>query len=145
MSVSIEKMQEEDRAEVLEMMRIFYASPMVSTNGSEEIFKADIDRCIAGSPYVEGYVFRDGAACCGYGMLARSYSTEFGKECVWIEDIYLKEEHRGKGIGGAFLRFVSEKFPDALQRLEVEEENTRAVGVYQKNGFSFLPYLEMKK
>lgn len=145
MAVLIEKMREKDRAEVMEMMRVFYASPMVSTNGSDEIFQADIDHCVGGSPYVEGYVFVEDGACCGYAMLAKSFSTEFGKECVWIEDIYVKESCRGKGIGGAFLRFVDETYPDALQRLEVEEENERAVGVYRKHGFSFLPYQEMKK
>ena len=30
-------------------------------------------------------------------------------------------------------------------RLEVEEENKRAVAVYQKNGYETLPYMEMKK
>ena len=29
--------------------------------------------------------------------------------------------------------------------LEVEEENGRAVKVYEKNGFNVLPYMEMKK
>ena len=42
-------------------------------------------------------------------------------------------------------RLYREKYPDAILRLEVEEENERAVNVYKKNGFSFLPYLEMKK
>ena len=30
-------------------------------------------------------------------------------------------------------------------RLEVEEDNTRAVVVYRKNGYEELPYMEMKK
>ena len=30
-------------------------------------------------------------------------------------------------------------------RLEVEEENERAVRVYKKSGFTVLPYMEMKK
>ena len=50
-------MKEYDRNKVLEMMRVFYASPAVLSNGSEEIFKADIDNCINESPYLEGYVF----------------------------------------------------------------------------------------
>ena len=38
-----------------------------------------------------------------------------------------------------------EKFPETIMRLEVEEDNTRAVAVYQKNGYETLPYMEMKK
>ena len=78
-------------------------------------------------------------------MLAKSYSTEFGKPCIWLEDIYIKEEYRGLGFGSRFIEFVSERYPDAVLRLEVEQENERAVTVYEKNGFSVLPYMEMKK
>ena len=76
-------------------------------------------------------------------MLAHSFSTEFGKSCVWIEDIYLKPEARGKGFAPKFLSFVREAYPQAVLRLEVEAENTRAVSAYRKSGFDALPYLEM--
>ena len=141
----IRKMKTEDKAQVLEMMRVFYASPAVLSNGSEEIFQADIDNCVSDDPYVEGYVLEAGDELCGYAMIAKSYSTEFGKRCIWIEDIYIKEGHRGKGFGSRFIEQVSRTYPNALLRLEVEEENERAIGVYKKAGFDFLPYLEMKK
>ena len=32
-----------------------------------------------------------------------------------------------------------------MQRLEVEEENERAVAVYEKCGFEEIPYMEMKR
>ena len=52
----IRKMVEEDREAVLEMMRVFYASPAVLSNGSEEIFQSDIDHCVNDSPYMEGFI-----------------------------------------------------------------------------------------
>ena len=145
MSFIIREMTEPDRRDVMEMMRVFYASPAVHTNGSEEIFKADIDACVGESPYAEGYVIEVGDETVGYGMLAKSFSTEFGRECIWIEDLYLKEGYRGLGIGTAFFDMVEEKYPSALLRLEVEEDNERALGCYRKNGFDTLPYMEMKK
>lgn len=135
----------EYRDEVMEMMRTFYASPAVSTNGSEEIFRRDIEECVSGSPYLEGYVFMDEGKTAGYAMVAKSFSTEFGKKCIWVEDLYLKPEYCGKGIGTAFLVSMEEKYADAILRLEVEEENERAVHVYRKNGFEVLPYMEMKR
>lgn len=48
-------------------------------------------------------------------------------------------------MGTKFLRFMEEKYADAILRLEVEAENERAVHVYRKNGFQVLPYMEMKK
>ncbi len=131
--------------EIIDMMRTFYASPAVHTNGSEEIFRNDVENCINDSPYLEGYVFLDGEEIMGYSMLAKSFSTEFGKPCIWIEDLYLKPEHQGKGIGTQFFAFLEEKYKDVIFRLEVEEENERAVHVYRKCGFDVLPYMEMKK
>lgn len=145
MDMVIRNMEERDRSSVIEMMRVFYASPAVLSNGSEEIFKADFDNCVGASPYLEGYIFEISGETVGYGMLAKSFSTEFGKECIWVEDIYIKEAFRGRGIGGRFFDLVNEKYPEAIVRLEVEEENERAIRVYRKNGFEVLPYMEMKK
>ena len=145
MEVNIRPMQQKDREVVAEMMRIFYASPAVLSNGSEEIFAADIENCINDNPYLEGYVFEAGEQLLGYGMVAKSFSTEFGKPCMWIEDVYIRENARGQGLGSRFLQFVGEKYPNAVLRLEVEEENQRAVHVYRKCGFEELPYMEMKK
>ena len=133
------------REEVLSMMRVFYASPAVATNGSEEIFQADIDACVGDSPYAEGFVFDSGGALAGYAMIAKSFSTEYGVPCIWIEDIYLMPEFRNKVIGSQFFAYLEEKFPGHLFRLEVEEDNLPAVATYRKNGFTEMPYIEMKR
>ena len=145
MDFKIIKMTSDHKAEVMEMMRVFYASEAVLTNGSDEIFSADIEECVSDSPYAEGYIFEDSGEIIGYAMLAKSYSTEYGKRCIWIEDIYLKEEYRGKGFGSKFFRFLEESYPDVIFRLEAEEENERAIHVYKNSGFDVMPYLEMKK
>lgn len=142
---TIRLMTVEDKESVLEMMRVFYASPAVLSNGSEEIFLNDIENCVNESPYLEGYIFEDAREIQGYAMVAKSYSTEFGKPCMWIEDLYVKDEYRGMGIGSEFLEYIAKKYSDAILRLEVEEENERAVRVYEKCGFEELPYMEMKR
>ncbi len=142
---TIRAMQENDRNEVIEMMRVFYASPAVFSNGSDEIFISDFDNCIGNSPYLEGFIFENSGTVQGYAMIAKSFSTEFGKPCIWIEDIYIRDEFRGCGIGSRFFRYIEEKYTDVIFRLEVEEENKRAVHVYRKSGFDELPYMEMKK
>ena len=126
-------------------MRVFYASEAVLSNGSEEIFEADFSHCVNNSPYLEGYIFESNERILGYGMIAKSFSTEFGKPCIWIEDLYIKEEYRGLGLGKMLMEFIAKKYTDCIFRLEVEEENERAVQLYKKCGFTVLPYLEMKK
>lgn len=143
MALQIRKMVRDDMEQVVSMMRTFYASPAVFTNGSEEIFRRDVEECVNDSPFASGYILQKGDEVAGYAMLAFGYSTEFGKRTVWIEDIYVKDSFRGAGIGSGFLQFVKGKFPDCLLRLEVEKENIPAVHVYRKAGFEELPYVEM--
>ena len=141
----IRLMNRKDKAIVLDMMRVFYASEAVLSNGSEEIFMSDIAACVNDSPYLEGYILEEKGEIQGYAMIAKSFSTEFGKPCIWIEDLYLKEPYRGMGIGSGFLNFIVDKYPGCLFRLEAERENERAIHVYEKCGFEVLPYLELKK
>ena len=145
MNSIIRVMNEKDKTEILEMMRVFYTSPAVFTNGSEEVFLSDIENCINDNPYLEGYVMENSNNIQGYAMIAKSFSTEFGKPCIWIEDLYIKEEYRGLGLGNMLMEFITKRYTDCIFRLEVEEENERAVKLYKKCGFTVLPYMEMKK
>ena len=145
MSHTIRPMQATDKPTIMEMMRVFYASPAVHTDGSEEIFSADVDACVGDSPYAEGFVLEVEGNIVGYVMVAKSYSTEFGKPCIWIEDIYLQDAYRGQGLGEALMTDVTNRYTDCIFRLEVEAENARAMRLYEKCGFAPLPYVEMKK
>lgn len=143
----IREMKAKDAAEVRAMMRVFYDSPAVLHDVPDEIIKRDVEACIGGNPFVEGFVFEENGQLAGYGMIARSFSTEFGGNCIWVEDIYLKPEFRGSGIGRQFLKYVEEQCGrDAvLLKLEAEESNAGAVAVYRKCGYEELPYMEMIK
>ncbi len=145
MNTNIRLMTAKDKDIVIEMMRVFYASPAVLSNGSEEIFQNDVEYCVNDSPYLEGYIFENEDEIQGYAMIAKSFSTEFGKPCIWIEDLYIKENFRGLGIGSLFFEYIEAKYTDVVFRLEAEEDNERAVHVYQKCGYEVLPYLELKK
>lgn len=143
--VLIRKMEERDRSEVIEMMRVFYSSDAVHTDGSDDIFSRDVSECVSDSPFAEGFVFPDqsGSGLLGYAMLAHSFSTEYGMHCVWVEDIYLREEARGKGLASVFFDHIQSSYPGSLVRLEAEHENEHAMDVYKSRGFSEMPYAEL--
>lgn len=145
MEITIRDMTKQDKNNVLEMMQVFYASPAVYSNGSDEIFLRDIENCINDNPYLEGYTIENSDDILGYAMIAKSFSTEFGKQCIWIEDLYIKDNYRSCGIGKMFVDFITKKYSNCVFRLDVEAENETAVKLYQKFGFTILPYLEMKK
>lgn len=144
--VIIRSMQEKDRAEVLEMMQIFYASDVVIHKADDETLQKDISDCVGDCPYVDGYVFEIEGELAGYGIAATGYSTEFGGVCIWLEDLYMKPEYRGHGIGRKFFEAVEEIYTDAVRfRLEVEKENEGAVALYKRLGYDFCTYDEMSK
>ncbi len=141
---ALRPMEATDKAAVIEMMRGFYASAAVHTNGSEEVFNNDVDACVSDEPFASGYVFTRGdGSICGYSMLAHSYSTEYGRPVIWIEDLFLEEDARSKGLSDSLFDLVRKKYPDHIHRLEVEDTNLHAIRVYEKNGFHTLPYAEM--
>lgn len=145
MEFTVRAMTKQDAPTVLAMMRVFYASPAVFTDGSEEIFASDVENCVNDSPYLDGYVLENEKGVQGYAMVAKSFSTEFGKPCMWIEDLYIRDAYRGQGLGKRLMDEVMARYTDCIFRLEVEDENKRAIALYEKCGFTVLPYREMKK
>ena len=143
MNFTIRKMQRTDSAIVINMMRKFYTSPAVITNGSEKIFADNVENILSGTTCAEGFVFEVDKKIIGYGITARSYSTEFGGECIWIEDIFIEPEYRGRGIGTKFIQHVKKLYPAKILRLETEHDNDAALKIYKRLGFKELPYLEM--
>ena len=138
-------MKQEDKNTIFNMMKVFYASDAVITNGSDTIFNNDIDTCISDSPYLEGFTFIKDEKIIGYSMIAKSFSTEFGLPCIWLEDLYILEEYRHKGYGSMFFKYLDENFKNVIIRLEVEEYNLKAIECYKKNNYSFMEYKEMYK
>jgi len=137
-------MQEENFDAVLEMMRVFYASAALLIHPEEAVLRRTLQDAIGPDPFVEGFVFECDGTLAGYGMVAKSYSTEAGGHCIWIEDIYVLPEFRGKGLATAFIKFVKNKFPEAVRiRLEAEPENEVAMFVYHAQGFSELGYTQL--
>ena len=141
----IRKMKQEDKNTIFNMMKVFYASDAVITNGSDLIFNNDIDTCISDSPYLEGFTFIKDEKIIGYAMIAKSFSTEFGLPCIWLEDLYILEEYRHQGYGTKFFKYLDDNFENLIIRLEVEEYNLKAIDCYKKNNYNFMEYKEMYK
>lgn len=145
MKITYRQMTRADADGVFAMMRDFYTSPAVASDGSAEIYRADIEACLSPDLPLTGYVFVMDGALVGYAMTAHSFSTEYGRPCIWIEDLYLLPAARGQGTGKRFLTELAERHPEALLRLEAETENAPAVHAYRAVGFEDVPYLELWK
>ncbi len=75
----------------------------------------------------------------GYIIIASAFSIEFKGETAFIDELYIHEQFRGKGLGRKAVMFAEEfgrsKGYHAI-RLEVELNNETAHNVYKNAGFT---------
>ncbi|AFZ21860.1 GNAT family N-acetyltransferase [Allocoleopsis franciscana] len=74
----------------------------------------------------------------GYIVLTFGYSLEFLGRDAFIDELYIRESHRGQGVGTRALQFVQQVCPSlGIQalHLEVARKNTAAKRLYRKVGF----------
>ena len=70
------------------------------------------------------------------GKLIGGMAFAEGAEMIMLKQLYVLPGLQGRGIGGMLLDEVIESFPEARAiRLEVEEQNIRAIAFYEANGF----------
>ena len=139
--MTIKKMTKEHYTDVLDMMRVFYDSPAVLHTSSDKVLENDINACISDNVYLDGYVFVEDDIITGYAMVSKSFTTEYGGICAWIEDLYIKPEFRRKGYARQFFGELPSLSPDVVRfKLEVEPENERAIATYNNCDYSLLHY-----
>lgn len=142
--MTIRRLQKKDKEILLTLIAEFYDSDAVLAPVDPAYHKATYDVCISDSPIAEGFIFECGGEVVGYAVTTRSYSCEAGGEIVWIEEVYVRENYRGQGAGAQFFETLRTAYPNARRfRLEVEEENEKAIRFYKRLGYDFLDYKQM--
>lgn len=69
----------------------------------------------------------------GHALWFRTFSTFLGKTGIWLEDLYVRPEQRGRGFGVALLQHLRQKTDGRLE-WEVLEWNAPAIDVYERLG-----------
>lgn len=125
----------------------FYHSDGVLHAVEKRVITDTFDEIVRSDEYLEGYIIELDKKDVGYALLAKTFSPEVGGKCIWIEEIYIRDGYRGKGIGTKFFDFMYKKYNDATfrYRLEAVEENQNAIRLYEKQGFKKLNYIQMVK
>ena len=143
----IRRFTENDRETYIEMAGEFYHSDAVLHPIPDEYFARTVEEALRSDSYAEIFLFECGGETAGYGLTAKTFSQEAGGYVWWIEEIYIREKFRSRGLGREFFRYLEEeKGRDVTRlRLEVEADNTRAVSLYERLGYEVLDYVQMMK
>lgn len=84
----------------------------------------------------------------GYLILTFGFSVEFGGRDAFVDEFYIREAYRGKGLGRKSIEFVEEtakKLGVKAVHLEVSRSNTNAQAFYRKLGFTDRSYYLMTR
>ena len=92
-------------------------------------------------------LFRSEGEIAGYGLIAKTFSQEAGGMVYWLEELYIMEEYRSKGLGSEYFGYMEDHKEEGVTRfrLEVEKENERAWKLYKRQGYDWLEYDQMIK
>lgn len=76
----------------------------------------------------------------GYVILTYIFSFEYGGKIAFVDELFIKESARGKGIGKETIQFIQRESPKLslkLLYLEVENHNENAQKLYLAHDFEF--------
>jgi ribosomal protein S18 acetylase RimI-like enzyme len=138
----VRPVEKKDRSIFLELTAEFWNTPAVHTKIPSVYHEKTFDLIMKGTPYLAAYLISYNETVVGYGLLSFTYSNEAGGMVVWLEEVYIREAYRGRGLGNEYLRFISDKYREtaAWLRLEISPENNKAKKLYEKFDYRPMPY-----
>ncbi len=99
------------------------------------VTEEDLARALFGpDAVVFDTVVEDGnGGLAGHALWFRTFSTFLGKTGIWLEDLYVRPEHRRKGLATALVDHLRRQTDGRLE-WEVLEWNQPAMDFYQRLG-----------
>ena len=92
-------------------------------------------------PCAEAIVAEHGGCPVAFALFFTNYSTFVGRPGLYLEDVYVKPDHRGRGIGTLILKHLAKIAAERnFGRMEwsVLDWNQRAIDFYEKHGAGVL-------
>ena len=145
MDIGFRKFEEKDRDIFFAMVKKFYAPPAVLHFPSDEVMMSSFDAALEIPELVKGYIFDCDGKAAGYAVVSMKFETEVGGMAAWIEELFVEEEFRSKGIGSQFFEHLKKELSGKIKRirLEVGDEIDGAKQLYKRLGFEMLDYRQM--
>ena len=135
-AVDIRPARPDDCERILQLMERYYAEdgyPFVPTEA-----RAAVGRFLADESLGRMWVFVDGGDVVGYAALTLGYSLEYRGRDAFVDELYLRADRRGDGVGRRALALMEEACRTLGVRalhLEAERKKPRLLGFYGRAGF----------
>lgn len=136
-----------DKNDYISMSLAMYAGDATLFSMNCDKLNATFDTVIGESPFTRGLILEQDGKAAGYALLSFTWSCEAGGMVVWLEEVYIKDDYRGCGLGSEFMEWLIAEYGNdcARFRLEVCSKNKRVIKLYEKYGFQIVDYIQMMK
>lgn len=141
----IRKVKKSDKNLFIKMIDEFYHSSGVLHSIPTKHYEKTFNEIMGNSPFATAYIIENNNETAGYGQISFTYSNEAGGLVVLIEEIYVRPQFRGMGLGTEFLNTMLDLYKDKASRfrLDIEPDNSGARKLYKSLGFKELNYESM--
>ncbi|MEP5613390.1 MAG: GNAT family N-acetyltransferase [Cyclobacteriaceae bacterium] len=136
MSLEFRKAESNDLDHSLSMMQDFYAIDNYPFD--REQAKKNFMEFTSSETLGVFWLVLHNSEIIGYLILTFGYSFEYGGRDAFVDELYLKEQYRGRGFGTELLSQLDIQVISLEIRalhLEVEKANETGINLYLKNGF----------
>ncbi|MFL5811956.1 MAG: GNAT family N-acetyltransferase [Bdellovibrionia bacterium] len=125
-----------DKATLLKLMERYYESDHLVY--SEPKADQALTQLLKNSSLGRIWLIEADSKTVGYVALTYGFGLEFGGRVAFVDELFVEESHRGKGIGTAAIRWCmqecrAKEIPSL--RLEVTPTNSKALKLYTHLGF----------
>ncbi|MEL6353615.1 MAG: GNAT family N-acetyltransferase [Cyanobacteria bacterium J06627_28] len=100
--------------------------------------QAAMEKVVADKSVGRVWLIQQNDQTVGYMVLTLGYRLEYRGYYAFLDELYIREDRRGQGIGAKALEFLSQacKTLDVLcLQLEVKQDNLAAKTFYERSGF----------
>ncbi|MCM1988523.1 GNAT family N-acetyltransferase [Oceanirhabdus seepicola] len=146
MNIKIEKMHEKEKLDIAKMITELMNYHRKLTKARKEFYQTDEESLETVNEWnEEGEIYK----ILHQEELAGFFYIKFGgHNAAWLEDLYIKEAFRGKGLGKAAMNELDKMLQDKgilAMFVDVIPRNTRAIEFYQEIGFDHLNMIQLRK
>jgi len=136
MSAALHLAKPDDLPRLQSLVAAFHAHEGIEQ--SDEAREAALLPLLEGSPHGAAYMIGPKNGPVGYIVVSFGYSVEMGGIDGFIDEFYIRENVRGRGMGGEVLRALMPALADygvKALHLEVARDNAKAKRLYSRLGF----------